>query len=119
MGIRERYIDILKVELADLGSDLDLLVEDYRRRKEKDEITNYVFLENLAVLKREMYGINNLVEVLDGLETEAFDDLDAMIAAIESGFQLAIREHDLADALFPLAQKKMKKVKAYFEQIPD
>ena len=119
MSERDRYIDILKVELTDMGSDLDMLVDDYRRRKEKDEITNYVFLENLAVLKREMYGIDNLLEVLDDLQADQFEDLDALISAVEAGFRRAVEEHDLADALLPMAERKMKKVKTYFKQIPE
>ena len=69
MSVKQKFLEILKVELNDLGSDLDVLVDEYKKRKSKNEITEYVFLENLAVLKREMYGIDNLIEAIDSVKT--------------------------------------------------
>ena len=49
-----KFQRLLHVELEDLREDLDLFVEVMTARHESGEITDYVYNENLAVLRNEI-----------------------------------------------------------------
>ena len=119
MSSKQKFLDILKVELNDLETDLDLLVDEYKKRKKNNEITDYVFLENLAVLKREMYGIDNLIEAVDSVKSDTFSNLDDMAEEIKKRIAETIAHHDLSEALLSLSERKMKKAQRYCEELTD
>ena len=83
MPLKRKYLDILRIEIEDLTEDIGLIVNEYKRRRDREEITNYVFLENLAVLHNELLGVDNMMEMLDSIDPDAYDRLDDMVADIE------------------------------------
>jgi hypothetical protein len=49
------FIAILEVELQDLEHDIQLLMADSEERHNHEEISNYVYMENLALLQKELF----------------------------------------------------------------
>ena len=119
MPIKQKYLDILKIEINDLTDDIGLLVEEYRKRKQKDEITNYVFLENLAVLHNEMQGVDNLVQILDEIDPNTYTSLEDMIVDVKKRVRERIRKSDLAGALYILVSRKIDKVATFVHHVQD
>ena len=119
MSMPGRYLDICKIEIKDLTDDIGLLVEEYKRRKEKNEITNYVFLENLAVLHNQMQGVDSLVETLNTLAPENYDDLDQMVRDVKKRIRDKIKKSDFNEALYLLVSRKLEKVAAYIKHFND
>ena len=117
--MKKKYLDILKIEIHDLTDDIGLLVDEYRKRKEKDEITNYVFLENLAVLHNEMQGVDNLVEILSDVDPDTYTDLDEMVIDIKKRMRDRIRTSNLAEALYMLVSRKVDKVATYIHHVQE
>ena len=52
-----KYLDILKIELEDLIVDLEFSEAILSKRLKEHEITEYVFLENISLLKKEILGM--------------------------------------------------------------
>ena len=70
MPIKRKYLDILRLEIEDLIEDIGVVVNEYKRRRDLGEITNYVFLENLAVLHNELLGVDDMMEMLDNVNPD-------------------------------------------------
>jgi hypothetical protein len=119
MPLKKKYLSILRIEVQDLIEDIGLIVEEYKKRKERGEITNYVFLENLAVLLHEIRGVNNLVEVLDGVDPDSYSDLEEMVRDIEQRLRGRITDSNLEEALFPLVKRKLEKVTKYVSHVAE
>ena len=88
-----------------------------RRRKESGEITNYVFLENLAVLYHEISGVDNLVEVIDSVDPDSYEGLEDMIPDLERRIRHKMNRAHLAKPLYPLVKRKLEKVAEYVRQV--
>ena len=118
MPIKRKYLDILRIEVEDLIEDIGLIVNEYKRRKDRGEITDYVFLENLAVLHNELLGVDDMMEMLDSVDPEDYSNLDDLVADIEIKIRKKIENSHLAEALYPLVKRKLEKVSKYLAQVP-
>ena len=87
------------------------------KEHESQELTNYVFLENLAVFGSELLGVGYFFKVLDRIEPDKFDSLDDMIDYIKETFRGMIKEHGLAEAINILVGRRLEKVKKYVTEI--
>ena len=65
-----KYLKVLKVELEDLEEDLRLLESLYNQRAQREEITHYLFLENVSLVKSEISGIDQIIHSLDDITAE-------------------------------------------------
>ena len=117
MLLRKKYLDILRIEAEDLVEDIEALVDEHAKRQERGEITNYVFLNNRAILQGEINGVRALVRVIDAVDPEDYTDLDQMVQDIEARIRKRIRNSNLASALFPLFMRKLEKVRLYVTRI--
>jgi hypothetical protein len=118
MPIKRKYLDILRIEVEDLIEDIGLIVNEYTERRDRGEITNYVFLENLAVLHNELLGVDDMMEMLDSVDPESYSNLDELVADIEVKIKNKIKNSHLAEALYPLVKRKLEKVSRYVAQVP-
>jgi hypothetical protein len=115
--LKQKCIGIMKLELKDMAEDLEMLVNAYIEKKARGLITNYVFLENLALLKHEMYGLKRISDMLDGIDTEAYDSIEDMIGDLKVKIKEKIKSSDLPERLWPLVVRRLKKVVLYICQI--
>ena len=105
----------MKIELEDLVADLNHLVEDYTSRKKAGNITNYVFMENLALLKHEMYGINKFIGVLHEISIDEYSSIDELLQDVIKKLRKMIIKIDFEECLFPMIERRLIKVAKFIE----
>lgn len=109
------YMAILKVELDDLEEDLKLLMEQAQERYEKGEITNYVYLENLAVFKQELFGVDGIARRFEKNDPSRYSNLDELIADLKEEL-LDVKSRDLLpQGVISMVERKFDKVKNYLD----
>jgi len=108
-----KLIGILKVELEDLQSDINDLLEAGQRRMDKREITPYVYLENKGLLLREIEGVQSLVQGLGELDTRRFSGPQEMFLEIERQIRAKTREGDYPEAVYSLVKRRLDKIVRY------
>ena len=113
MDDKGKYLEILKIELEDLAEDIKLLVDDYKTRRESGEITNYVLLENLALLTHEIHGAESFVNILRDMQPDDYASLDEMVAVIDSKMGDLIEHGGHDPLLHKMVKRKLAKLTAY------
>ena len=111
----EKYLKVLKIELEDLESDLELMADVYGQREKRDEITDYVYLENVSVLKTEILGINSIVESIDDIPVEQFTSLGEFVEYVDTLFRDRTEHASYPEGVYSLVKRKLEKVKRYIE----
>ncbi len=114
-GKKEKLIRILRIELEDLEDDIALLEETAEERREKHEITNYVLLENLALLKKESGCIQVLMDSIETLELDRYGSLEDAAAGLKEHFREMARENGFPGAVYRLVDRKIDKVVQYVQ----
>ena len=111
--LKRKYIKVLKIELEDLNEDINMYMEKIIQDKDCGEITNYVFMENLALLKNEIIGIEAVNNYLDSLDIDELETIDDIIEKIKTDLERKLREDGIAHALTVYLERKIDKVKTY------
>jgi len=111
-----KYLQLLLIELDDLHGDLDMLVDAYKKEKADNKISNYVFMENLALLHNEIIGIRLFHDVVDNLKTQKFASLEELICRVKSEFNKKMHENGIAAALNKFIDKKLDKVEKFIRE---
>jgi hypothetical protein len=112
---KNALLTILEIELNDLSEDITLLVEQYRERHRKDEIADYVFLENLAIMQNELFGVTGFAQDVAEIDVDDFEGLDAMIDYLKTELEQRVKERGIARAVIYLISRKIDKVRGYVE----
>jgi hypothetical protein len=63
--IKRYYLKMLRVEIEDLHEDINLLIEEYNRLHEKEQLSSYVFSESLIVFRKELLGVDAFFRLLE------------------------------------------------------
>ncbi len=105
-----RFIGILKIELEDLEEDINDLLELCQKRKNSQEITNYVYLENKSLLLNEIAGIKSLIDNLGNLDTRQFRCQDEMFQEIDGLIHSRTRDCAFPEAVYSLVKRRLDKV---------
>lgn len=106
-------MSILKLELNDLEEDLKLLVKEAEKKHEQRLISNYVYLENLAVIKQELFGVDGIAKRFEQTNPEEFETLDDLISALMAAMLQVKAIELLPEGVIYLVERKMEKVKHY------
>jgi len=112
----EVYLSILRLELEDLHEDIEVMIEACTKEKEKGRLTNYVFMENIALFKNELLGVDAFGKIVDETDTAAFDTLEAMVNHLKMRFKEKIRTAGLAEVICIYVDRKLEKVQKYVTQ---
>ena len=107
-----KFLEILRIELEDLIFDLEFNETVLAKRLKEHEITEYVFLENISLLKREILGIEKIKRMLNdsSVEVETIEDLKELV---ENYFHDEIKSAGLPNVVFLLVNRKLDKVVKY------
>ncbi len=114
--ILKNYARILQIELEDLSEDIQLLIKDCKRKREKGLITNYVCMENIALYQNELYALEAFQQILQQSDPQAFGDLDAFLAHLKTSFSEKSSQSGYAKVTNILLDRKMEKVRKYIIQ---
>jgi len=113
---RAKYLQILTLELNDLHSDLEMLVTSYATEKDAKKISNYVFMENIALLKNEILGVDVFHNVLKTIKIEHFQTVEDLICYVKTEFNNKMKEHGIAASLHRFVDKKLDKVEKFIKE---
>jgi hypothetical protein len=111
--IKKNYLKILRIEIEDLKADIEFLIRESGKERESEQLSNYVFWENLTVFRNELSGVNSFFRVLDETDPDRFETLDEMIMYIQSSFKRKIKEYGIAEEINLYVGRKLMKVKQY------
>lgn len=109
----KKYLKILNIEFEEAAEYIKYLLEAHRFREGQGEITHYVYLENVTVLKKELSGIKNLLKIINLIETDDFGDLESLMLYIEKKVVESIKHFNYPQALLSICRRKLEKVKRF------
>lgn len=116
MDDKHKYLEVLRIEIDDLGEDIRALQEHYRDRSARGEITDYVLKENVAVLERESHGIAAVRACVGDVRAEDYRSLDEMLAGLRERLDDRIRCGGFEPVVRRLVERKLVKVARYVRQ---
>ena len=107
------FLKVLRAELEDLLEDLKAVEAQYRQRFDSLEITNYVLLENEALLCREEESIRELLVSIDGMNSTMYKSVNEIIEDLDAVVREFISHKEYPAAVHRLLRRKMDKVLSY------
>ncbi|MBN2736941.1 MAG: hypothetical protein JXR70_08180 [Spirochaetales bacterium] len=106
----KKYLRILQIELEDLEEDINFLIETHQKRVNSKEITQYVFNENLAVLKNEIFAVERFEKMAAEIKSDDYNTIEDFIADLKIRYKKRLKDSGLAEAVYPLVERKLDKV---------
>jgi hypothetical protein len=119
MGQRRLFMTFMRAEMEDSSEGLEQLSGILAERLSKNEITNYVFNENAALLAREISGLKSLVSVLDGIAAGDFPDVYTLARHTEKTLIDKAREWEDPEAVNGIITRKVRKILTYILELPE
>ncbi len=110
---KKKYLKILRIEIEDLQEDIDELIEQSMKASKNGTISNYIFLENLVIFRKELKGLEIFFEILDSVDPNKYESMDELIDFIRSSFMDEIKECGLIHAIGNFVERKLIKVRRY------
>ncbi len=107
-----KYLKILKIELEDLIDDLEFSENVMAKRFKEHEITEYVFLENIGLLKKEILGIEKIQRMINDSK-ENIHSIEELKTVVENYLHNEIKSAGLPNVVFLLVNRKLDKVSKY------
>lgn len=112
----DKFFRILKIELEDLEKDISIIIEEYQKKKDKGEISNYVFLENACVLKEELYGIKTIVDSLGNIAVGKYENINDIVADIHKLIKEKTKLYLMNGCVLTLLERKINKVLVFINE---
>jgi hypothetical protein len=114
----KKFIQILKIELEESEQDLHFLEDLHKQREEAGEITQYVFRENMNLLKNEISSVREILYSVDDM-IENRDDYDSfveMVDALKRKVKDKVDRSTNAEAVYDIVSRKIDKVLKYVQE---
>jgi len=111
------FLDVFRLELSDLESDIELLIKQYTKDHDEDKISNYVFYQNVALMQNELFGVQGIDKEIAELDAEQFDSVDNVIDWINQAVSRRCKEKGSAKSMCTLIGRKLEKVKNYVTHV--
>jgi hypothetical protein len=108
-----KFISIFRIELEDLEEDINDLLEILEKRKDSQEITNYVYMGNKGVLLNEISCVRELLDSLSTIDAYQYESVEAMIEAVKKMLYERIRDCAAPEVVHQLVGRKFEKVCTY------
>ena len=110
---KEKFLKILIIELEDLDKDIKLLIDECSDKHCHEKISDYVYLENLAVLKNELFGVEGLIEDIKSIKPDDFESVEILAEDLIQQIKDRVHEKGLVKSIVYLVERKIKKVAFY------
>jgi len=114
--MKKYYLKMLRLEIDDLKDDIDLLIDEYTRLHDRDCLSNYVFFENLIVMRKELLGVDAFCSVMSEIDPDEFESLDDLIRCLNNRFRAMVKESGLPEVIELYVERKLIKVRDYIER---
>ena len=112
-ALLNKFISIFRIELEDLREDINDLIEMLEKRKVSQEITNYVYMGNKAVLLNQIASVEELLDSISTIDAYQYESVEDMIADVHQMIDTRIQERDFPEMVHDLVQRKFDKVCKY------
>ena len=112
-ALLNKFISIFRIELEDLREDINDLIEILERRKDCQEITNYVYMGNKGVLLNEIASVEELLDSISTIDAYQYESVEEMIADVHQMIDTRIKERDFPEVVHDMVQRKFDKVCKY------
>jgi hypothetical protein len=109
------FARILHAELEDIGEDIQHLEVIFKGRFESQEIGDYVYRENSALLEREAESIRGVISWLEGENPESYRDAEAILAALNEFVRSRVEAKEYPEAISVFLKRKTAKALNYVE----
>ena len=108
-----KLISIFRIELQDLEEDINDLLAILEKRRDSQEITTYVYLENKGVLLNEIACVKELLGKIGAIDANRYESVEALVATLGELLAERIKECAFPEAVHSLVQRKFEKVCSY------
>jgi len=110
----KKYIELIRLELEDMKDDVAASEEILGKRFEELDVTNYVFMENMAILRSQMLGVENIEKYVGNLG-EISISCDELRIKLEAYFSSFIKEGGFPEVIIRILKRKLDKIDKYME----
>ncbi len=111
----ECLFKILQLELKEVENDLNGLKDLYSNRHDRSEITNYVFLENTALLQSELNSIHQIGMILKSTSINHINSSDKLLEYIDNIVKEEVDKNQYSKAIYNFVKLKINKVSRYLD----
>lgn len=112
-ALLNKFISIFRLELEDLQEDINDLIKILEKRKDSQEITNYVYMENKGVLLNEIASVQEILDSIRTIDACKYESVEDMITDVHQMIDMRIQERDFPEVVRDLVQRKFDKVCTY------
>lgn len=116
LGKTKLFLKILAAELEDLSQDILMVEARYKIRFEKAEISNYVYLENEALLAQEADALKALIRIIDTQTVYPDEELTDCISRLGKCVSEFLQDGEYPEVVGLFLLRKIEKVKKYIEE---
>lgn len=118
MGSDARHFArLFRIELDDLIEDVQLRMDLNEKRYRDDKITEYVHLENSAVLLRQIDALKKFTEIVDGIDPSNYKDTAGIEDHLLAQSREFVSKFEDTEAVGLLLQRKIQKVRAFISSV--
>jgi len=107
------FLTLLAAELKSCEEDVHDLEKLCHDRFQAREITNYVHMENDALLKQEASGIGSIRKELESLDHDSYASIDEAYAAVVSLVEQTVKQRQLPRAIIPLVTRRAERLRDF------
>jgi ATP-dependent protease Clp ATPase subunit len=108
-------VKILQLELKEVENDLNGLKDLYSSRHNNSDITNYVFLENTALLQSELQSIHRIGTQLKMMEIDPKLSPKEILDSIDQFIKKEVEKKHYSVAIYNYIKLKLEKVSKYLD----
>lgn len=108
-----KFKKVLLVEFEDLEEDIEMLIKAAIDKSAQGNITNYVFKENISLLKQEIFGMEKIIEVVKKHDVESCGTVECLRDEVFNDVKKTVTTSDMPDVVIRLAERKINKVYIY------
>ena len=108
-----KFISIFRIELEDLEEDINDLLGILEKRKDSQEITNYVYIANKGTLLNEISCVHELLDSIGAIDAYQYDSVEAMIAYVKKMLDKRINDCAFPEVVHSLVRRRFEKVCTY------
>ncbi len=109
----KNYLTIMTLEIDDLEEDIKYLISKAKEKKNGGHLTNYVFMENQAILKNEIRALECFKKLIKKTNPKDFRSIDGLIQYLREEFKVIVDANSYAEAILIFTDRKLHKVKRY------
>jgi hypothetical protein len=112
---RAIFIKMCRAEIEDLLEDMGVVEGRLRERFAKEEVTNYVYMENDAVFRIESATLIGILKLIDAIGVSHYTSVKALMNDLDKKIQDFVDQESAPLIVYEVMSRKLKKIYSYVE----